>query len=145
VLILKYKIDLIFLLFECSTIVIMSSPINTPYVDFEALTLEKGWKLYELEKTWTEWFVDTMFYTQTKQSLAAKYVFNNETGQVYVIEDSSFVPVGQFGQETEHPYIYMNDDSGYIRVLPQYTSIIKETNFAKQCNQSYIDTQKKDI
>jgi hypothetical protein len=122
----------------------MSSPIHLKtYVDFEAFTIEKDWKLYGLEQTWVEWFVDNIFYTQTKKSLATKYMFNNETGQVY-IKNSSFIPIGQFGQETDHPYIYMND-SGYIRLLPQYTSIIKKTDFAKQCNQSYIDTQKKDI
>jgi hypothetical protein len=123
----------------------MPSQIHSySYVDFEAFTLEEGWKLYGLEQTWCGWFLDIMFYTQTKKSLATKYVFNNETGQVYVIKNSSLVPVGQFGQETEDPYIYMNDND-YIRLLPQSNSIIKETDFAKQCNQRYIDTQKKDI
>jgi hypothetical protein len=122
----------------------MPSPIHSSYVDFEAFAIEEGWKLYGLEQTCSELILDAACYKHTMKSLAKKYVFNNDTGKVYVITDNTFVPVGQFGQETEHPYISMNDN-GYIRLLPQYNSIIKETDFAKQCNQSYLDAQKTDI
>ena len=112
----------------------------------EAYTLFGGWKLYEDELSWTEWFM-SYFYNQPIESPLTKYIFNLETGEVFSrchLIDYELVKVGQFGQETKHPYIFM-EDSSYIRVLPKYISVIQNSPYAKKCQQKYIDNVKDDI
>jgi hypothetical protein len=122
------------------------SHTNTNYQRIEAYSLFDGWKLYEDEISWSEWFMSYL-YNQPIESPLTKYIFNLETGEVYLLchlVDYKLVIVGQFGQETEDPYIYM-EDSSYIRVLPKYNSVIQNSPYAKKCQQKYIDRIKDDV
>ena len=116
------------------------------YQKIEAHTLFNGWKLYEDELSWTEWFMSYL-YNRDIESPLIKYIFNLETGEVYLLchlTDYKLVKVGQFGQETQHPYIFM-EDSSYIRVLPKYNSVIQNTPYAKKCLKNYTDNIKNDV
>jgi hypothetical protein len=76
-----------------------------------------------------------------------KYIYNLDTGEVFSrghLTDYKLVKVGQFGQETTHPYIFM-EDSSYIRVLPKYNSVIQNSPYAKKCLQKYTDNIKDDV
>ena len=118
---------------------------NKNYQKIEAHTLFNGWKLYD-EITWSEWFMSYLYY-QPIESPLIKYIFNLETGELYLLchlVDYKLVKVGQFGQETEHPYIFM-EDSSYIRVLPKYNSVIQNSSYAKKCQIKYIENVKDDI
>ena len=119
---------------------------NKNYQKIEAYTLFNGWKLYDDEITWTEWFISYL-YNRTIESPITKYIFNLETGELYLLchlVDYKLVKVGQFGQETEHPYIYM-EDSSYIRVLSKYNSVIQNSPYAKKCHIKYMENDKDDI
>jgi hypothetical protein len=122
------------------------SHTNKNYQKIEAYSLFGGWKLYEDELSWTEWFMSNL-YNQPIENPLIKYIFNLETGEVYLLchlIDYKLVTVGQYGQETQHPYIFM-EDSSYIRVLPKYNSVIQNSSYAKKCQQKYIDNVKDDI
>ena len=119
---------------------------NKNYQKIEAYTLFNGWKLYDDEITWTEWFISYL-YNRTIESPITKYIFNLETGELYLLchlVDYKLVKVGQFSQETEHPYIFM-EDSSYIRVLPKYNSVIQNSAYSKKCHIKYTDNLKDDI
>ena len=109
------------------------------YTPIQATTHNGGWKLFE-DGLWTAWFnyFSSYIFTFTHD----KYLFNLETGTLYL--DDQLVKVGQFSQETEHPYIYM-DDCSYIRVLPKYNNIIQNSPYAKKCHQKYIESLKDDV
>jgi hypothetical protein len=127
------------------------SHISKTHALIEGYQLQGGWKLYDDEMSWIAWLKVCIsdIYNQTifPQSAITKYIFNLETGEVYLLchlVDYQLVKVGQFDQETEHPYIYM-DDSSYIRVLPKYKNIIKNSPYAKQSHQKYMDNLKADV
>ena len=122
------------------------SHITKNQVLIEAYTLFEGWKLYEDELYWTEWFM-SYFNTAGEEKKLVKYIFNLETGEVFLrchLTDYELVKVGQFGQETKHPYIFM-EDSSYIRVLPKYNSVIQNSPYAKKCLKNYTDNIKDDV
>ena len=111
--------------------------------EIKAYTLFDEWKLYE-SNTWTDWILS--FIRPLKKSIEDKYknkdyLFDENTGELF---DTNNIKVGQFRQETYEPYIYMIDSS-YIRVLPEYESIIKETSFAKKCHKIYLENKLNDI
>ena len=112
----------------------------------EAYTLFEGWKLYD-ELSWTEWFMSYFNPDGGEEKNLIKYIFNLDTGEVFSrghLTDYKLVKVGQFGQETTHPYIFM-EDSSYIRVLPKYNSVIQNSPYAKKCLQNYTDNIKDDV
>ncbi len=120
------------------------SGISKPHTYIQATTHNGGWKLFE-DGLWTAWFnyFSSYIFTFTHE----KYIFNLETGTLYLgchTLDNQLVKVGQFSQETEHPYIYMEDCS-YIRVLPKYNNIIQNSPYAKKCHQKYIESLKDDV
>jgi hypothetical protein len=123
------------------------SHTNKNYQKIEAYTLFEGWKLYEAELSWTEWFMSYFNPDVGEEKNFVKYIFNLETGEVFSrchLIDYELVKVGQYGQETKHPYIFM-EDSSYIRVLPKYNSVIQNSPYAKKCQQKYIDNVKDDV
>jgi hypothetical protein len=110
-------------------------------INIKAYTLFDEWKLYDPKtNSWTNWFLYNIGFNVT-QSNIEEYLFNLENGGVYNINN---MKIGQFGQENEDPYIYM-DDGSYIRLLSEYESRIKESDFAKRCHKIYLDTLISDI
>ena len=110
--------------------------------EIKAYTLFDEWKLYE-SNTWTDWILS--FIHPLKKYIIDKYkikdyLFNENTGELF---DTNNIKVGQFGQETQDPYIYMTDSS-YLRVLPEYEYIIKKSDFAKKCHQNYLENKRND-
>jgi len=108
----------------------------------KAYTLFDEWKLYG-SNTWTNWLLS--FINPYKNHIVDKYknkdyLFDENTGELF----DTNIKVGQFGQETLDPYIYMIDSS-YIRVLSEYESIIKESEFAKKCEKNYLDNKHIDV
>ena len=99
--------------------------------------LIEGWKLYDSNYSWYNWIKYMVGITNYEN--VDNYLFNCTNGELYKNEK-----VGQFGQETEYPYIYM-DDSSYLRVLPEYEHIIKESAFAKKCHKKYIENKLDDV
>lgn len=109
----------------------------------KAYTLFDEWRLYE-SNTWTDWILYTLRIKNKSildKSNIKEYFFDENTGGLF---DNNNIKVGQFGQETDEPYIYMTDSS-YIRVLSKYESIIKESEFAKKCDSIYLDNKLNDI
>ena len=97
------------------------------------------WKLYESNNpyTWYSWIKYKLGITTYKN--VDNYLFNCTNGELYKNE-----VVGKFAQETEHPYIYMNDCS-YLRVLPEYEHIIKDSFIAKESHEKYIKNKLNDV
>ena len=121
------------------------SHLTKNQVLIEAYTLFEGWQLYEEELSWTQWLMS--FFNKSEENRLVKYIFNTDTGEVFSrchLEDYELVKVGQFGQELELPYIYM-EDSSYIRVPSKYNSIIQNSSYAKKCLKNYIDNIKDDV
>ena len=109
----------------------------------KAYTLFDEWKLYD-SNTWTDWivsFIRTYKKTIIDNSKIKDYLFDENTGELF---DTNNFKVGQFNQDTYDPYIYMTDSS-YIRVLSEYESIIKESEFAKICEKNYLDNKLDDV
>ena len=109
----------------------------------KAYTLFDEWKLYD-SNTWTDWivsFIRTYKKTIIDNSKIKDYLFDENTGELF---DTNNFKVGQFNQDTYDPYIYMTDSS-YIRVLSEYESIIKESEFAKKCEKNYLDNKLDDV
>ena len=112
-------------------------------IKIKAYTLFDEWNLYE-HNSWSDWLLYIIGITtkhNVDKSKIKDYLYNDATGELY---DTNNIKVGQFGQETEDPYIYMTDSS-YIRVLSKYESIIKESEFAKKCHKIYLDNLISDI
>jgi hypothetical protein len=108
-------------------------------IKIKAYTLFDEWNLYE-SNSWANWFLYNIGFNVT-QSNIEEYLYNDTTGELY---DTNNIKVGQYGQETLDPYIYMTDSS-YIRVLSKYESIIKESEFAKKCEKNYLDNKLDDV
>jgi hypothetical protein len=108
-------------------------------ITFQAITLFEGWKLYSTEYTWSNW-IKYLFNIVPESET---YIMNPKNGEVSN-SNEPFIKIGQFGQETESPYIYMTDSS-YIQLLPCYNNVIKQCEFAKQCQIRYNDSISNDI
>ena len=103
----------------------------------KAYTLFDEWKLYDTQYSWYNWIMDKLGFTTYND--VKSYLYNCTNGELYKNEI-----VGQYGQETQDPYIYM-DDSSYLRVLPEYEHIIRESEFAKKCHKTYLYNLENDI
>ena len=111
--------------------------------EIKAYTLFDEWTLYG-SNTWADWFLS--FINLYKNPIGDKYknkeyLFDEKAGELFDINN---IKVGHYGQDTYNPYIYMTDSS-YIRVLPEYESIIKESEFAKKCHQNYLENKLNDV
>jgi len=116
-------------------------------VIIEAYTLFEGWKLYEDELSWVNWAMSYFKSVSGEESKLVKYIFNVQTGEVFSrchLNNYELVKVGQFGQETSYPYIFM-EDSSYIRIPSKYNSVIQNTPYAKKCLKNYTDNIKNDV
>ena len=105
--------------------------------EIKAYKLKEGWKLYDPNYSWYNWMMYKLSFT-TYDNIKS-YLYNCTNGEVYKNEI-----VGQYGQEAQDPYIYM-DDSSYLRVLPEYENIIRESEFAKKSHKTYLDNLNNDI
>ena len=112
-------------------------------IKIKAYTLFDEWNLYE-HNSWSDWLLYIIGRT-TKHNLDKSkikdYLYNDETGELY---DTNNIKIGQFGQETEYPYIYI-DNCSYIRLLKNYEYIIKNSSFAKKCYNKYLNIRILDI
>jgi len=106
---------------------------------FQVIILFEGWELYSKEYTWSNW-IKYLFNIVPESDT---YIMNPKNGEVST-SNEPFIKIGQFGQETGVPYIYMTDCS-YIQLLPSYNNVIKECDFAKQCEIRYHDSISNDI
>jgi len=105
---------------------------------FQAFTLFEGCRLYSTEYTWNNWIKCPIYMRDIET-----YIMNSKNGEVSKSKEP-LIKIGQFGQDTNIPYIYMTDCS-YIQLLPTYNNIIKECDFAKQCQTQYNESISNDI
>ena len=105
---------------------------------FQAFTLFEGFGLYSTEYTCSNWIKCPIYMRDIET-----YIMNPKNGEVSK-SNEPFIKIGQFGQDTNIPYIYMTDCS-YIQLLPTYNNIIKECDFAKQCQTQYNESISNDI
>ena len=96
------------------------------YITIEGFTLFEGWQLYNHDNTLGK---------------ANTYKFNINNGELL---DTNSIKVGQFNQEREEPYIYMSDSS-YIRLIPKYNQMIKDSAIAILNQTRYIESKDNDL